>query len=60
MLFLERHFPEAFLQVKGGTEPESVTCAIKYRTYFNFSKTTLTMALDVLGQTFVERVQNTK
>ncbi|KAJ8255140.1 hypothetical protein GJAV_G00201380 [Gymnothorax javanicus] len=39
ILFLERHFPDAYAQVQtGAVEPESVECPIKHRIYYNYFK----------------------
>ncbi|XP_072032844.1 uncharacterized protein [Amphiura filiformis] len=38
VLFLQRHFPEAYLKVKDNTDPEKVECAVRHRTYFNYFK----------------------
>ena len=36
--FLEKHFPDAYFQVRAGTEPKAVLCHVRHRMYFNYFK----------------------
>ena len=38
ILFLEKHFPASYLEIKSGTQPEAVTCHIQYSIYLKYFK----------------------
>ncbi|XP_063234885.1 uncharacterized protein LOC134537892 [Bacillus rossius redtenbacheri] len=36
VLFLEKHYPETYLQVKGGADPKHVKCTVKYEYFLRY------------------------
>ena len=37
-LFLQTHYPEAYIRVKSGAELEKVACQVRFKTYYNYFK----------------------